>query len=238
MRVLEIWRYPVKSLQGEQVGAVEVTEQGLAGDRRWALFDVESGFGLTARREPGLLFASAAAAPDGGVRITLADGSRLDDDDALSDWLGRPVELRSTDQQVDRRYEDPTDFENEQTAPWEPFDGAHGAFHDTEGAMVTVLSTTTIGDWDRRRFRPNLLVDGTGEDDLVGSTVRAGTAVLAVTRPIGRCVMTTRPQPDGIDKDLDVLRTIHRQRGGDLAIGASVVRTGRVSVGDELLGED
>ena len=46
--------------------------------------------------------------------------------------------------------------------------------------------------------------------------------------------MTTRPQPGGLERDLDVLRTIHRERGGCLAIGAVVRRTGTVEVGDAL----
>jgi len=238
MRVLEIWRYPVKSLQGEQLDRVDLAAAGLDGDRRYALFDVDTGFGLTARREPGLLFASATAKPDGPPTITLPDGSEASDDDALSDWLGRRVELRCTDDQDVRRYENLSDFENEPTSPWEPFDGASGAFHDTEGATVTLLSTSTIGDWDRRRFRPNLLLDGSGEDDLVGSRVRSGAAVLAVNAPIERCVMTTRAQPDGIGRDLDVLRTIHRQRGGRLAVGAVVATPGQVRVGDELVGQE
>ena len=49
-----------------------------------------------------------------------------------------------------------------------------------------------------------------------------------------RCVMTTRPQPDGIDRDLDVLRTIARERDACLAIGALVTEPGTVRVGDEL----
>jgi len=47
---LDLWRYPVKSLQGEQLDSVAVTGDGLEGDRRFAIYDVETGFGLTARR--------------------------------------------------------------------------------------------------------------------------------------------------------------------------------------------
>ena len=47
--------------------------------------------------------------------------------------------------------------------------------------------------------------------------------------------MVTRPQPASIDKDLDVLRTIHRERNGTLAIGAVIAVAGLISVGDEVL---
>jgi MOSC domain-containing protein len=55
-----------------------------------------------------------------------------------------------------------------------------------------------------------------------------------VMKQIDRCVMTTRPQPDGIERDLDVLRTIRRDRGGFLAIGALVAETGALRVGDDV----
>jgi hypothetical protein len=46
--------------------------------------------------------------------------------------------------------------------------------------------------------------------------------------------MVTRPQPGGIVRDTGVLRAIHRERGGMLAVGGRVRATGRVAVGDEL----
>lgn len=232
MRVLEIWRYPVKSMQGERVESVEVQPQGLDGDRGHALFDLETGFGLTARRRPELLFAAATARPDGAVHITLPDGTVADDDAALSRWLGHPVTLRAAAEPGSRVYENPEDFEHD--ADWAPFRGATGAFHDSGRANVSVVSTASTGDWAWRRFRPNLVVEGVGEDDLVGSRVTVGEAVLDVATPIERCVMVTRPQPDGIGKDLDVLRRIHRERGGRLAVGCTVADPGRISVGDEL----
>ncbi len=233
VRVSEIWRFPVKSLGGERVDEVEVTGGGLAGDRVFALFDTATGFGLTARRVPEMLFARATLAPDGTATITLPDGRVSRGDGDLSEWLGRSVTLRAADEPGDRTYENPADFEDEQGA-WEPFDGSTGAFHDAARAQVSLLSVGTIGDRDRRRFRANLVLDGSGEDDLVGRRVRVGTAEVLVAERIPRCVMVTRPQPDGIDRDLDVLRWVHRERGGDLAVGGLITATGRVRVGDEV----
>jgi uncharacterized protein len=235
LRVVELWRYPVKSLQGERLDSVQVTRDGLEGDRRFAIYDLETEFGLTARRVPELLFASARLREDGSAEITLPDGSPASDDDALSAWLGRPVALRSSDAEVARRYENPdVDFESETERDWAPFQGAPGAFHDSPRARVSLLSIATIGAWDRRRFRPNVLLDGDGEDALVGTQVALGDAVLDVGMRIQRCVMTTRPQPGGIERDLRVLRTIARERDARLAVGALVMRPGRVSVGDAL----
>jgi len=88
LRVLELWRYPVKSLLGEPLDSVRVTPDGFDGDRRFAIYDVETGFGLPARRVPELLFASARLREDGSAEITLPDGSIPQSDDELSEWLG------------------------------------------------------------------------------------------------------------------------------------------------------
>lgn len=233
MEILELWRYPVKSLQGERVESVALGPEGLEGDRRFAIYDVGTGLGLTARRVPELLFASARLREDGSVEITLPDGSTASDDDALSDWLGRPVALRSADTGAARAYENVSDPENEPTSEWEVFSGAAGAFHDSADARISLVSETTIGDWDRRRFRSNVLLAGEGEDGLVGRHVAVGDAMIDVGTRIERCVMTTRAQP-GIERDLGVLRTIARERDACLAVGGLVTRPGVIGVGDAL----
>ena len=120
-----------------------VEPQGLRGDRAFALFDTETGFGLTGRRVPQLLFAAAAYRDDGTVTITLPDGTTADDDQALSDWLGRPVTLRAAAEPGERVFENPADFEHD--AGWEPFRGSTGAFHDSGKVNVSLLSLATIG---------------------------------------------------------------------------------------------
>jgi uncharacterized protein len=235
VRVAELWRYPVKSLQGERLAGADVGPEGLAGDRQWALFDVDSGLGLTARRVPELLFAAGRLRPDGQVEVVLPDGTVTAEDAVLSAWLGRPVTLRAAaDAPGDRRYENPFEVEDDDEYGWDAFTGARGAFHDSSRTRVSLVSTGTLGTWDRRRFRANVLLDGEGEDALVGRRVRVGGAELDVVAPIPRCVMVTRPQPGGIGRDTSVLRTVHRERGGMLAIGALVARPGAVAVGDEL----
>jgi uncharacterized protein YcbX len=235
--VVALWRYPVKSLQGEPVTHIDVGSEGLAGDRRFAIFDRETCMGVTGRRSPHLLFASARLLPDGNAEITLPDGRISEGDEDLSEWLQRPVVLRRADEPGPRRYESPADFEDEADSDWNAFDGAPGAFHDLAVASVSLLATSTIGEWDPRRFRANALVDMGPTDTevaLVGHEVAVGNARLSVRRRLGRCVMTTRPQPGGIERDLDVLRTINRERDGCLAVGAVVTQPGRMAVGDTI----
>ena len=235
MEVAELWRYPVKSLQGERLAGVDVGPEGLAGDRQWALFDVTTGYGLTARRLPDLLFLSGRLRPDGGVEVVMPNGSVTSDDVVLSAWLGRPVTLRAAaDAPGERLYENPAEVGEEAEYDWDAFSGARGAFHDSSRTRVSLVSTGTLGTWDRRRFRANVVLDGAGEDALVGRRVRLGGAELDVVKQVDRCVMVTRPQPGGIGRDNGVLKTIHRERDGCLAVGALVARTGTVAVGDEL----
>jgi uncharacterized protein YcbX len=134
----------------------------------------------------------------------------------------------------ERRYENVVDFEHEPTSDWVEFVGPEGAFHDNPTARVSLVSTATVGAWDRRRFRPNVLLEGEGEDELVGSSARIGSVTLDVNMRIERCVMTTRAQP-GLERDLDVLRTIARERDACLAVGALVASPGAIRVGDELV---
>lgn len=237
MQVTELWRYPVKSLQGERLTGAEVGPDGLAGDRQWALFDAGTGLGLTARRIPDLLFLTGRLRPDGRVEVVLPDGSVTSEDAVLSDWLGRPVALRAAaDAPGERLYENPAEVGEDDEYDWDTFSGARGAFHDSSRTRVSLVSAGTLGTWDRRRFRANVVLSGEGEDALVGQRVRLGSAELDVVKQVDRCVMVTRPQPGGIGRDNGVLKTIHRQRDGYLAVGALVTRPGTVAVGDELVG--
>src|SRR5258708_32399529 len=106
--VVALWRYPVKSMMGEELNASEVTEGGLLGDRAYALVDSSDGkvaSAKTPRKWPSLFDFRAALAdvPRTGmtmppVRITLPDGTVLSSEQpdihrVLSTALKRPVAL-------------------------------------------------------------------------------------------------------------------------------------------------
>lgn len=228
-RVAALWRYPVKSLGGESLESTDVGQHGLPGDRAFGIVDEATGHVLTARREPRLLFASATW-HDGDVEIVGPEGLALDSDAALSAWLGRPVRLARAGPEGGV-YDNPLDFERE--ADWVSWQGPGHAWHDSRRTRVSLVSNTTLGAWAPARFRPNVLLEGAGEDTLVGRKAQIGSVTLDVQKRIDRCVMVTRAQP-GLDVDRDVLRTIHREREGNLAIGALVVEPGHVTVGDRL----
>jgi uncharacterized protein YcbX len=101
--VTEIWRYPVKSMQGERVPASPVTLAGLTGDRAYAVVDQETGDVGSAKhpRLWGALLRCRARyidEPPGEVEITLPDGTVTRSggpgvDERLSEVFGRPVYL-------------------------------------------------------------------------------------------------------------------------------------------------
>jgi len=243
--VAQIWRHPVKSLQGERLDSAELGARGVPGDRRWGIREVASGKVLSAKREGRLLEARARLA-SGMALVRLPDGTELEGtgpatDAALTDWLGSEVALVEARPDEQPRYEMPVDFEDDGSPLYE-FGSSVGTFHDS--SPVHLLTTASLqaaralhpdGVWDERRFRPTLLIDVAGddfvEDEWVDREVRAGSARFRVRRPCGRCVMTTRAQP-GLPRDLDVLRKLTRSHDGSLGVLATVVGEGRVAVGD------
>ncbi|MEO0492910.1 MAG: MOSC N-terminal beta barrel domain-containing protein [Actinomycetota bacterium] len=229
MRVLELWRYPIKSIGGERLDATEITDLGIVGDRGWGLVDESTGNVLTARRAPALLMATCALV-DGEPVTTTVEGEVLRTSADYSDWLEKPVRLERAGD-TGGTYENPMDVDND--ADWMSWQGPAGAWHDSGRARVSLVSTASLGDWDFRRFRANVLVDEAGEDDLVGGQITVGAATLAVHKGIDRCVMVTRPQP-GLERDLSVLKTILKADVTTLCIGATVDVAGMVEVGDEV----
>ncbi|NJO80935.1 MAG: hypothetical protein HC827_22160 [Cyanobacteria bacterium RM1_2_2] len=102
--VVSLWRYPVKSMLGEELNASEVTEQGLWGDRAYALIDAETGKTVSAKspRKWGKMFDCRANMPSPSqVKITLPDGTVLSSDaenvnQMLSNLFGREVRLETS----------------------------------------------------------------------------------------------------------------------------------------------
>ena len=109
--VVSLWRYPVKSMMGEELNACEVTNRGLLGDRAYALVDPSNGKVVSAKnpRKWPNLFDFRAAFPEPPrvgeplppTRITLPDGTALSSDESdceqrVSGVLGREVTLESS----------------------------------------------------------------------------------------------------------------------------------------------
>ena len=254
--VVSLWRYPVKSMMGEELNAADVSEFGLLGDRAYAIIDRSDGKVATAKnpRKWPHLFDFRAALIDGLVRITLPDGSivRGDDpaiDEILSKVIGRDVTFSAADHA--RRDSDTSEefwldlkeFEHQNTVT--EFHLPEGTFFDA--AVVHVLTTLTLdrlrsaypqGRFEARRFRPNIVVQAASdaadfpENGWIGRTISVGDEVqLNVTAPCSRCVMTTLAQGD-LPNDPGILRTAAQNNAANVGVYASVIRAGRVRRGD------
>jgi len=261
--VVSLLRYPVKSMQGEELNAVWVTPSGLQGDRALALIDRENGKVVSAknpRKWPQMFDFRAAYVeptcperPLPSVRITLPDGQvvvsgKQDADAILSRCVGREVTLRSAAPQQPRLEEywpDMEELDHRDTVTDESM--LAGTFFDL--APLHLLSTSTLetlqnaypqGRFEVRRFRPNLVIrlddpaSGFVENGWIDHVVAIGDETrLRITGPCPRCVMTTLPQSD-LPADAAILRTAARQNKTHVGVYASVVQGGLIRHGDRL----
>jgi uncharacterized protein YcbX len=194
--VVSLWRYPVKSMLGEELNAAEVTKRGLLGDRAYALVDITDGKVATAknpRKWPHMFDCCAVLSdiPRTGmkvppVRITLPDGTIVASDQPdinqiLSNVVHRGVKLESifAEMRTARAQEYWPDMEGlDHRDTVTDFDLPEGTFFDC--AVVHLLTTATVdrlralypqGRFEVRRFRPNVVVETTrGECDFVENT--------------------------------------------------------------------
>jgi uncharacterized protein YcbX len=259
--VASLWRYPVKSMRGEELNATEVTEVGLLGDRAYALVDSSDGKAATAknpRKWPRLFDFRATfvepprpAATFPPVLIALPDGSTLASDQhdlnqILSKALNREVTFRAAQRGVIKAEEYWPDMEGlEHRDTVTDFALPEGTFFDV--AMVHLLTTATLdrlrelypkGRFEVQRFRPNIVVQlASGEKRFaenawVGHTFAIGAVVrLNITGPCGRCVMTTLAQED-LPRDPGILRTAAQHNQANVGVYAAVVRGGTIRRGD------
>ncbi len=208
MRVGELWRYPVKSLRGESLAEAELTGLGIAGDRLVQVMRPR-GRVFTSRTHPGMLGLRGALDSEG---VPTIDGVRWDEPAALA-------AVRAV------------------TEP-----DAQLGYYDGDGPQrfdVLPISLATDGGVaavgvDRRRFRPNVHVEGVeglAEREWVGRSVRLGDAVVGVRQVRGRCVMTTY-DPDTLEQDISVLQKIVWELDGRTALDCYVLEPGRVRVED------
>jgi uncharacterized protein len=237
--VTQLWRYPVKSMQGTPVEAVTVGPGGVDGDRAWGVVDLAAGKVLSAKRWPTLLLASAAAADDGTVTITLPDGATHTAGDpatdaAVSAWLDREVRVQQPPtgeglpfDVVPAEAPDDTSDVGEWAGP------PGGPFVDL--AAVHLITTASLGTRPVRRFRPNIVADVGGEgfveDSWLDGSVRVGEVVVTPFMRTPRCAMVTRAQP-GLDPDPGIARELRQQHGLDLGVYCGVERPGVIHVGD------
>jgi uncharacterized protein len=216
--LLRLARWPVKSAGGEFIARADIGRQGMAGDRRYTVvdLDVDPRRHLTAAEAPRLLRWKAIGGtlhgPDGRA-WTMDDPAASQ---ALSADLDRRVTLRphATGQQY-----------------------LSGSVLITVEASLRALEHELGSPVDLRRFRPNLHLQLNSvpfaEHEWAGRVLRVGAATFDVLHPCDRCVIAAR-DPDSGRKWPQLLR--HLGRAHDLLFGLRAVPRGsaRIALGDHV----
>jgi uncharacterized protein len=223
--VVELWRYPVKAMAAEALSTVDVSWQGLAGDRRWAFvrprLERSSFPWLTIRERVEMAhyrprFTEPERPEASPTVVRTPAGRELDvADPELAAELGAGVHVIRQKRGIFDTF--PLSMISTQTV-------------DRLGRMVDAELTSL-------RFRPNLVVDaGTdfAEEAWLGRVLRVGGLRMRVDSRDRRCAVTT-VDPVTLEKNPDVLRVIARERDNHLGVYGTTVEPGSVAVGDPVV---
>lgn len=236
MKVVSLHVYPIKGTRVVDLDRADLTQRGLANDRRWLVVQPDGAF--TTQRSHGPLAAIQAmptargirlsassmpdlevAIPDGGERLTvtvwdhrvdaaLADGAAHK---WLSEFMGEDLCLVHMDAKAERLKQG---IWTEASLPISFADGYPVLIATTASLEAVNAEIERKGERPitMRRFRPNIVVDGTEPwaDDF-WRRIRVGNAEFELVKPCDRCVVTTKDQLTGItmgDEPLGALRTL------------------------------
>ncbi len=262
--VLSLWRYPVKSMLGEELNATIVTPRGVLGDRAFALIDPATGKVASAKnpRKWAKLFdfrAAYSAPPEHAdrlppIRITLPDGTSVTSEHAelnriLSGVLGRDTVFSQaglpTKPSLEEYWPDIDGLPHRETITDESM--PPGTFFDL--AVIHLLTTSTIerlrelypdGRFEVRRFRPNIVVEtassgkGFVEDSWIGRTLPVGDEVRLSVT--GPCprCVMTTLPQADLPRDSGILRTAVQHNQQNVGIYATVLQGGIIRRGDPI----
>ena len=210
MKVLEIWRYPVKTMAGERINKTYLGPLGIDGDR---IVHVENADGrvITSRSHPRFL----------GHKGTL-------------DKHGKPL----VDDRHWNSGEVAADIEAIAGAGAKliQYEGNGGARFDVLPLLVATDGAIAAFGYDGRRLRPNIVigdVEGLTERRWPGANLQIGNVVIGVQDLRGRCIMTSY-DPDSLVQDKKITQSIFERFDGKLALNCFVIKGGEISVGDEV----
>lgn len=216
----EIRRYPVKAMGGESLEFVELDARGLIGDRAYAVVDgdgkLATGKHSRRFRRRDEVFEFASRTEGGGVRVSGRG----------HDW---PVPSAELDGFLSEAMGDDVRVLPETSTPY--FDA--GAVSLVGTASLAWCREHLDVDADRRRIRPNLVVETDEafvEESWTGQ-VAVGAVRLRPVERIERCRMIDIAQ-EGLPGDGHWLKALTLDRELSLGIYLDVVRPGRIAVGD------
>ncbi|MCP2015162.1 uncharacterized protein YcbX [Deinococcus sp. HSC-46F16] len=227
-QVVELFRYPIKSIGGERLTSAEINRRGLVGDRFWAVEDEEGKFGSGKttrrfRRMEGLL----------EFRAFLRDGP-----DVPMLALPDGAEVLATSPEATAALRERTGQQVAVTAEREVSHFDEGALHLLTTSALGRLAQVHGAPVDVRRLRNNITLDtspaqGHLEEEWVGRHLALGEELIVeIAYLMPRCVMVNMAQHD-LPEDNRVLKSIS-EINPDVCLGAfaQVVQPGIVRLGD------
>jgi uncharacterized protein YcbX len=252
-KVDSLWRYPVKSMRGEELGDVFAGFSGIYGDRLFAFKSSASPKGfpyLTAREQRRLLqYRPRFRHPDKAARpINLTEAESMGANPLSADPSELMVDVETPDGKK-LAIDDPALMEMLRT----DIDEKHQlALMRSERALtdcrpVSIFSLQSAEQLeeetgtpiDKRRFRANVYVDltsaqGFGENEFVGRSVRIGPkAVVTILERDPRCVMITL-DPDTGEKTPAILKKVAQAHEGMAGVYGAVIVEGMLHKGDSI----
>jgi uncharacterized protein YcbX len=231
--VSELWRYPIVGLQGELLKKAEIVETGILGDRVYQLRD-----------HGGKILGPVPQSSSPTERSILGLGASIDETRGGSVLkIAFEGEIASTGtpgfaRKLDRVVGVPVKLEESSTLETRARRGR--AIHIVSNSSLRALKKSyPSGDFDVRRFRPNIVLDlgrdaeGFAEESWVGCSLNVGEVVLKVEKPNERCTVTTLPQGN-LREDKRILETIIDANERNLGVMCSVEKGGAIAVGDSV----
>jgi uncharacterized protein YcbX len=233
--VSRLWRWPVKSMAGEELRALSLGPRGVGGDRSHAVLHHHKGAWrpLTAREAPGLL-AWRAAYPfnlDAGLDPASPPHAIVTEPGGLHSWRWGDPRLRSA---LERDLGRDVRLERDVTG----IPDVPGTVLVTVAGTLTALSGELATEVDARRFRTNLHLELDAEPwaelGWAGAELELeGGVRLRIEEACERCAIPTR-DPDTQEKWPDLLRHLTAEHGQGFGVLARVIAAGRVHVGESV----
>jgi uncharacterized protein YcbX len=252
-KVDSLWRYPVKSMRGEELDEAFASYSGIYGDRVFAFRSSANHMGFpyfTAREQRKLLqYRPRFRYPDKAARpINLIEAESRDANPLSADLAELLVDVETPDGKT-VAIDDPALIEMLRTE----VDQKHQVtLMQSQRAMTdcrpvslfTLQSAQQLAEEtrtraDKRRFRANIYVDltsakGFGENELVGRSVRIGSkVVITILERDPRCVIITL-DPDTGEKTPAILKKVAQAHDGMAGVYGAVLQEGLLHKGDSV----